>query len=408
MPGRAGVLFAFVGVAIVCTLILFLRPHAIEITSQDIQNAGLAQSKKEEYVSPFQNKHPFEVKAIYVTPYTAVSEKRFSSLLDWVDKSELNAMVIDIKDATGKVYFKSNTTLAQQSGATKEAILDLPALVGALHKRGIYAIARIVVFQDPLLAKARPEWAVQYSDGRVWRDNKGLSWMDPAATQVWEYNFAIATEAARAGFDEINFDYIRFPSDGDLKNAVFPHWQERLTKAQAMQKFYGALWDRFSYEGIKVSADIFGLSFYDLGDLNIGQELERIVPYFDYVAPMTYPSHYARGSFGFSNPAMHPYEIVLRTLKKGNERIALLASRIVDPTATPSDVVIAARSARPYGDLSRVRPWVQDFDLLGVPYTKDMILEQIRALQEAKAFGFMLWDPSNEYTRSAFPVASNP
>lgn len=383
-------------------LVLFLWPRAIEIAPLDATDNDNGAVREEPYVSPFKHAPPFPVKAIYLTPYSAASQKRFSDLLSWVKESELNAMVIDIKDATGRVYFNSNEPLAREIGATDEAFLDLRDIVTTLHANGIYAIARMVVFQDPILANARPQWAVQYSDGRVWRDDKGLSWLDPAAHEAWEYNFALAHEAIRAGFDEINFDYIRFPSDGDLERAVFPIWQEQTTMVEAMERFYEATWRELSVTGAKLSADIFGLSFYDSGDLGIGQQLERILPYFDYVAPMTYPSHYGPGLFGFSQPALHPYEVVLTTLQKGQQRINALAATVVDPAATTTDIVERARAVKPYGDFAKVRPWLQDFDLLGIPYTKAMVEAQIRAAKDAGAFGFMLWDPHNTYTRNLF------
>ncbi len=386
------VIFVF-GVVSLGLIILFLEPNRFEFLPAQISDV-------EQYVSPFRNKPPFPVKAIYLTPYSAASSKRLPDLMNWINNTELNAVVVDIKDSTGKVFYPSQVRMAQESGAL-ESILKLNPLVRKLHENGIYAIARMVVFQDPILAQAHPEWAVQQKNGKVWKDNRGLSWLDPASKDVWEYNFVLAEEAIFAGFDEINFDYIRFPSDGDLDNAVFPIWQEQTSKVEIISSFFEALYQRLHPSGVKLSADLFGLTFYDKGDLNIGQRLEEAAGYFDYLAPMVYPSHFGGGVFGFTNPAEHPYEVIKITLTRGQERLVSLSAQILDTIGTPSVLALKLRAIHPDGKLAQVRPWLQDFDLETV-YTKKMILSEIQAAQEADSFGFMIWDPANEYTRNIF------
>jgi hypothetical protein len=329
---------------------------------------------------------PQSVYAIYLTAGTAGIQNRLNALIDLVAGDEkLNAMVIDIKDYSGYLAYSAEVAEAQASGAEKEIkIPDINEVLKRLHEKNIYVIGRISVFQDPVLAAYRPEWAVQSSAGGIWKDRKGLSWLDPGAKPVWDYNLAIAKDALDRGFDEINFDYIRFPSDGDLKIVKYPFSDAR-PRREVIREFFKYL--RENLGDAKISADVFGLTTVASDDLGIGQVIEDAYEYFDYVAPMVYPSHYASGFIGYKNPAAYPYEVVKHSLESAlQKRRALINSTSTLPK------------------IGKLRPWLQVFDL-GAIYNRSMVVAQMRAVAEvldsdAEAgvgAGWMLWDPSNNY-----------
>ena len=331
---------------------------------------------------------PEIIKAVYLTSWSAATKKKIDYLIDLAKTTEINAVVIDIKDYSGQIFYDTAVPQAEKYGAETIRIRNIDPLIERLHKEGIYLIARVTVFQDPILAQARPELAVQSqakligstSSDLLWLDNKGLAWIDAAAKESWYYNIAIAQDAACRGFDEINFDYIRFPSDGDLEDMVFSFWQEETTKRSVMKEFFTYL--RQEMGEVKISADLFGLTAVSSGDLGIGQVLEDSFGNFDYICPMVYPSHYADGFLGYQNPAEHPYEIIKDSMDIASERL-----RNFNQTNTSTQ--------------SFLRPWIQDFDL-GAEYDAEMVRAEIQAVVDAtnKDYrGFMLWSPRNIYTR---------
>lgn len=329
---------------------------------------------------------PAVVKALYSTGWSAGYEKRLSSLIDLIKRSELNAIVIDIKDYTGKLSYDTDLDLVNRYKAEEERIRFPNKLIKRLHDEGIYVIGRLAVFQDQQLVLHRPELAVYSSSTKkVWRDRKGLAWIDSGSREAWEYNVVIAKDALQRGFDEINFDYIRFPSDGNLSDMYFPISYSAPSKTSVMKQFFSYL--RTELPMAKISADIFGLVLLQNNDQGIGQYFEDIIPYFDFVAPMVYPSHYAVSSFGFANPAAHPYDVVYFSLEKGLQRIQ--KAKIQNPQLTV-----------------QLRPWLQDFDL-GADYTAEMVRAQIQAVDTAASTtpelngGWLLWSPSNVYTADA-------
>ncbi|TSC82219.1 MAG: Uncharacterized protein G01um101420_523 [Parcubacteria group bacterium Gr01-1014_20] len=343
---------------------------------------------------------PAVIKGIYVTGWTAGSEKRINALVELIDKTEVNAIVIDIKDYSGFISYDINDSQFESAGALKELrILKPNLLIKKLHDHGIYAIARVSVFQDSILAKAHPEWALKNkTTGELWRDRKSLAWMDPASKEVWDYNVALAKDALGRGFDEVNFDYIRFPSDGNLQEIEYPYWDGLREKHLAMRDFFKYL--RENLGEAKISADLFGLVTVAIDDLGIGQKLEDALLYFDFVAPMVYPSHYANGVFGFASPATHPYEIVHNSILGAITKIKNFEFGIPgDSSSTVNNSgtlpAIKIREAR-----AKLRPWLQDFDL-GADYDAEKIRAQMRGSDEAGGSGWMLWDPKNIYTREA-------
>lgn len=330
---------------------------------------------------------PASVRAIYLTSWTAGAADRLNSLLDLVDRDEdLNAVVIDIKDYSGYLAYSTEVPEAKASGAEDDLrIADINGMIKRLHDKNIYIIGRISVFQDPIFAKYRPEWAIQSSTGGIWKDRKGLFWLDPGAKPVWDYNLAIAKDALERGFDEINFDYIRFPSDGNLRAVVYPFSGGNVSARNTIRDFFKYL--RENLPEAKISADIFGLATVAADDLGIGQVIEDAYEYFDYVAPMVYPSHYAGDFIGYKNPAEHPYEVVKYSL----ESALLRRQALVNSTSTEVKA-------------GKLRPWLQVFDL-GATYNRPMVKAQIRAVEEtlnnatgSDAWaGWMLWDPQNIY-----------
>ncbi len=344
-------------------------------------NSGVSDTEPQK---PLENP-PDVIKAVYATSWSASSQSRMDYLIDLINTTELNAIVIDIKDFSGLVLYDADVPQVDEYNAKEIRIIRINALIKRLHDNGIYVIARQTVFQDPALVAARPDLAVQNSaTGGVWKDRKGISWVDPASKEVWDYNIAIAKDASSRGFDEINFDYIRFPSDGDLSVISYPFYAASTTlKTTAIGEFFKYL--NANLNGVKTSADLFGLSTINYDGLGIGQMIEDAYRYFDYVAPMVYPSHYANGFQGYSNPALYPYEVVNYSMTSAVARLNTLRN------ATGAGPVV-------YGEL---RPWLQDFDL-GADYTAEMVRAQIKAVYDADPnMGWMLWDPRNEYTKGA-------
>ena len=321
---------------------------------------------------------PVEVKAIYLTGNTVGLKVRRQALVDLVNATELNSMVIDLKDSTGRVFFSSGVPLASEIGADRSVVKDLPEFVQSLKAQGIYSIGRIVVFQDPLLAAQKPGIAIQSTAGGLWRDWKGLAWVDPTERLGWDYNLDLAKAAVKIGFDEINFDYIRFPSDGDIKKIVYANLDKYGSKNETMAAFYRYLDEQLQVLPIMTSADLFGMTLWRSDGLNIGQRYEDAAAHFDFISPMVYPSHYSDGFEGFDNPAEHPYEIIYRSLI----RAAQLAEK---PRA-------------------KLRPWLQAFDL-GATYTGEMIELEKQATADAGGQGWMLWNAANRYTAAGLAAA---
>ena len=327
---------------------------------------------------------PDHIKSIYLSSWIAGYVKYRDPLIKLVDDTELNAVVIDVKDSTGRIGFNVFDPELQKEKTTEARIPDVRALTNLLHQKKIYIIGRVAVFQDPYMANKRPEWAItKKSDGTVWKDHKGLSFLDPANKDVAKYTIAIAKEAYADGFDEINFDYVRYPSDGDIKNINY-HLKDGKTRADNLEEFFKTLSTEVKKDqNIPISADLFGLTTEAKDDMGIGQVWEKALPYFDFLDPMIYPSHYPPGQDGYKNPAEHPYEIINKALQ---------------------GAVLKTKNANQ--DINKIRPWLQDFDL-GAVYTKEMVDAQIQATYDNGLKSWMLWDSKNKYTPSALKLEVN-
>jgi hypothetical protein len=315
---------------------------------------------------------PFTPKALYLTFYGIGDRSLRESALKLINETELNSLVIDVKGDRGMITYKSSIPFASEIGAQKLTIIkDIRSLLQSLRERGIYTIARIVVFKDNTLGLARPDLTVRTQDGRVWHDREDLIWVDPSRKEVWDYNINIAVEAAQMGFDEIQFDYVRFPDKKGLKFAV-PNTEENRVKY--ISGFLMEAKKRLMPYNVFVAADIFGYVSWNINDTLIGQKLENLFPCVDYISFMLYPSGFQFGIPGYRNPVAYPYQIVSLSLKKAQERIKISSVRF--------------------------RPWLQAFRDYAFDrryFNGTEIRNQIKAAEEFGSNGWMLWNPRNIY-----------
>src|SRR3989337_2148451 len=319
---------------------------------------------------------PAQVKGIYMSQCVVGTPSFRERLVKLIDTTELNSVIIDIRDYTGKISFTTDNPILKDMVSDACGASDMKSFISELHDKNIYVIGRITVFQNPYYTKAHPEQAVQTKGGGVWKDNKGLSFVDVGAKPYWDTVVELSKVSYEQGFDEINYDYVRFPSDGPMSQVVYS-WGKGLTKADALKEFFQYLHDKLEPTGAILSVDLFGMTTSNYDDLNIGQVLENAAPYFDFVSPMVYPSHYPPTWSGFKNPAANPYEVVKIAMQKGVERLKAMGENPL-----------------------KLRPWLQDFDL-GATYDKEKILAQIKATYDVGLNSWMLWDPKNLYTIKA-------
>lgn len=317
---------------------------------------------------------PENIWAVYSTGWAAGHPKLFNELLRFIDETCINSLVVDVKDDSGVVSYYSEVPLVQTIGAWRPK-MDPRRILRVLKDHGVYPIARVVVFKDPILAKKRPELAVKNKNGEVWRDHKGLAWVDPNSKEVWDYNIQIAKEAIEIGFPEVQFDYVRYTSDGPIDECVYPFTQGR-DKAQVIQDFLEYARKEIEATGAILSADIFGLVCSNPGDLGIGQNLEKMADAVGVLSPMVYPSHYYKGTYGIKNPDAEPYLTVYKSLIDAQKRLK------------DSQV--------------EIRPWLQDFSLAS-KYERTEILAQIKAAKDAGVQNWLFWNPSCRYNSANYP-----
>lgn len=330
---------------------------------------------------------PKPVKALYLTSWAAGTPSLRDHVIGLVESTEANAVVIDIKDYSGTIAFEVDDKKLMASGVIEKRIPNIKELIADLHAKDIYVIGRISTFQDSFLVEHKPHLAVKRaSDGKIWRDRKGIAWLDPGSKEVWDYVVSIAEASHAVGFDELNFDYIRFPSDGNMKDIAYDFYdEEKKTKSQQLKEFYAYLTKELDHLDAPLSADLFGMTTTNSDDLGIGQILEDALTYFDYVGPMVYPSHYPATWNGLAKPADNPYKVI----KWAMEGAILKAENVASTTG------MSATTTK-----NKLRPWLQDFDL-GAVYTKDMVRAQMQATYDVGLDSWMLWDPSNKYTKGA-------
>ena len=353
-----------------------------------------------ETAAPEKERIPVKVKGIYLSAYMAGSSQAMEKVLGQLKDTELNAVVIDVKDDEGHVTFQMDSPIVQEVGSCVNYIPDIGSLLVALKEQGVYCIARIPAFRDPFLANARPEWCLKKADGSIYRDRNNLAWVNPYKKEVWEYLLEIAEEAGRAGFDEIQFDYIRFCTEKGMDQVVF---QEEDTKGKSRQEiileFTDFAYGRLKDKGLFVSADVFGAVIHSSQDGQaVGQDYREMAKRLDYICPMVYPSHYGNGNFGIPCPDTQPYETVYHAL--------LDSVKVLSSPAGSSQGEEAAKGEGqelmdPDGIRGTVRPWLQDFTASYlpryIPYGPTQVREQIQAVYDAGYEEWILWSAAGNY-----------
>lgn len=318
---------------------------------------------------------PFEVRGVYIPFGLLYSRQRTLAVLDMTANTELNAVVVDVKGDRGWLAYASDLPLATELGVPASGVMDLGEFLDICRRRGIYTIARLVVFKDNPLAYGKPELAVKQADGTVWLDREKLGWANPFREEVWDYNIGIAQEVAQLGFDEVQLDYVRFPSDGDLDKIAYEEEDTPETKTTAIRTFMARMRESLAPYDVFLSVDVFGLTLVvdPQTGMGIGQRVIDIAPYVDYLCPMVYPSTFIPGNLGMANPALHPYEVVEESLRRG---MALTSTLI--------------------------RPWLQAYSLHGVKYGLEQQRAQRRAAEIVGASGWTFWNAGGRYDEHLF------
>ena len=324
-------------------------------------------------------RHP-PSKGVYLSYYGVVYRTNQGRVFGLLDRTELNTVVIDVKGDRGFIPYESRAPLARSAGAMGPVrVANFDDLLAGLKAKAIHTVARVVVFKDDVLARYRPEWAVaDTTTGSPWLDNERLAWIDPFHEEAWAYPIAVAQEAALKGFDEIQFDYLRFPSDGRLGAARYSRASTQQSRVEAIARFLRQARLALAPVGAALAIDVFGYTAFNPDDTGIGQRIEELAPLVDVLCPMAYPSAYHVGIPGFRNPVAHPYEVVFETVRR-----------------------IRGRSAQAP---VQIRPWIQDFRDYAFdrrPFGVPEVRAQMKAALDAGATGWMLWNPGNRYTADA-------
>ncbi len=333
-------------------------------------------------------REPTKVRGIYISGPMSGSTELFQNILDSMEGTEINTVVIDFKDDQGRITCQIDSPVVTEIGACRPYVKDIKSLISSLKERGLYVIARVVAFRDPYLAEQKPEWSLHLADGSLYRDKQGMAWVDPYRIEVWDYLVEVGTAAKEAGFDEVQFDYIRFSTEGTMKQVVF---DEEVTKGRSktdtITEFVKYAYENLASQGLFVSADVFGTIIDSEIDANaVGQIYTEMAKHLDYICPMIYPSHYGAGNFGLEYPDKQPYETVLAALQK---------SKSVMDQAAEADGHVSSQAV--------VRPWLQDFtaSYLGegkyISYGYEEIQKQIQAVKDAGYDEWMLWSAANRY-----------
>jgi hypothetical protein len=315
------------------------------------------------------------ISGLYVNRFAAQSARKMRWLVGVADSTEINGFVIDMKDEFGLNFHSQNAEFRKNEGAGHGMVRDVRGLLDTLHAHNIFAIARIVVFKDPTTAQVNPSWTIRQPDSSIWHDKKNTSWVDPYNRALWDYNIGIAEELVHLGFDEIQFDYIRFPEPyKSLPPQVF-HATNGISKPDLLATFLKTAHERLNKLGVRSTADVFGFVTTVHGPLEVGQWWEKLAPVTDVLLPMTYPSHFPHGTFGIQRPNAEPYQIQKISIDAARERDKKLG--ITAP--------------------EHVRPWIQAFSLGKPPYGAKEVEEQKRGIYDAGYDGWVLWHPGSKY-----------
>lgn len=329
---------------------------------------------------------PSVVRGIHLTAAAAGSRKYREKLDRLFNETLINCVVIDLKDEGGEVHVPG-VKMVERTGAYRRTIPDLAEWVASLKKRGIYTVGRIVVFKDNILPRKIPGAGVRNPNGDLWFDRKKITWADPYSQEAWRYNLLISLEAAKLGIEEIQYDYIRFPTDGMLSQMRFSKPYSKAAASQALVSFLGQARQLLHPLGAKLSIDVFGLTTTDQTGMGIGQLLRPMADQVDFVCPMTYPSHYAKGEYGLANPNDQPYKVIAFAMRD--------AQKVLGPEGA-----------------HKLRPYLQDFSLKGrgIPYRAKEVRAQIQAAADLGVMSWTLWNASCQYSWEALkePVVAVP
>lgn len=368
---------------------------------------------------------PQSVKAIYMTSCVAGTVGFRNQLVDLIDETEVNAVVIDIKDYSGTISFPPASEEWKAAWANARCgTSDMKAFLKTLHEKNIFVIGRITVFQDPFYTSIRPDLAVaRASDGSVWKDGKGLSFIDVGSKDYWDHIIKLSADSYNIGFDELNFDYVRYPSDGNMQDIAFPnsmkseYKNDKQANLEAFFKYLNEkLDDESLFAGVQhtntgrasntpyTSADLFGMTTTNYDDLSIGQVQERAAPYFDFIAPMVYPSHYPKTFIGLADPNSDPYKVVHYAMSGGVNRMISPTTPVQGFQHTRIGTSTPAVYSKPVYTADKLRTWIQDFDY-GGDYDAADVRAQIQASYDSSVNSWMIWAPSNIYTKAALHSA---
>lgn len=383
---------------------------------------GETEAQEETVTEPFAEK--VRVKGIYVTGAMA-GTSNMDNLIALVDRTELNTMVIDVKNDEGRVVYDMDSAFVREIGAVKEYVSDMPGLIRKCKEHGIYLIARIVAFKDPFLAENRQDLALTDKNGNIFRDKSGLAWVNPYKREVWDYLLEIARQAASVGFDEIQFDYIRFSTDAGMSKVDFGEDALEQDKEDVITEFTIYAAQELHDMGVPLSADVYGVIIDSKLDASIvGQNYYEMAKHLDYISPMVYPSHYGPGNLGLAVPDAQPYETIFRSMKTSRKVLAGMGREAENMQVSGNDVSGNSISGNSISENSAsgksmdaadpkdlvpnqeiradVRPWLQDFTATWVKghirYGPEEIRAQIQAVYDAGYEEWILWNASNRYT----------
>lgn len=344
-----------------------------------------------------------KVKGIFVTGPMAGTDN-MENLIDLVERTELNTIVMDVKNDEGRIVYNMELPEVEEVGAGIRYVRDMEGLIAECKEKDIYLIARIVAFKDPFLAKVKPEWCIQCSDGSVFHDKNGLAWLNPYNREVWDYLLAVAKEALRIGFDEVQFDYIRFSTDGGMESVDFGKEAEDKDRQQIITEFVRYASEEIHEAGGVISADVYGMVIDSEVDQRIvGQNYKEMSKYLDYISPMIYPSHYGPYNYNIPVPDAEPYRLVLTALQSSKKVLAGIPLTTVSGNEMPEYTQEELAALLPAEEVrAQVRPWLQDFTATWVKghisYEAEEIRAQIQAVYDAGYEEWILWNASNRYT----------
>lgn len=343
------------------------------------------------------------VKGIFVTGPMAGTDN-MENLIDLVDRTELNAIVMDVKNDEGRVVYKMQIPEVEETGAGIRYVQDMEALMEKCKEKDIYMIARVVAFKDPFLAEVKPEWCIHNPDGSVFKDKGGLAWLNPYNREVWDYLAAIAQEALNMGFDEVQFDYLRFSTDNGMDNVDLGQEAEGKDRQQIITEFVQYMSEKIHESGGVISADVYGMVIDSETDQKIvGQNYVELSEYLDYISPMIYPSHYGPYNYNIPVPDAEPYRLVLTALQSSKKVLAGIPVTTVSGNELQDYTAEELAALEPMAGIrAQVRPWLQDFTATWVSghisYEAEEIRAQIQAVYDAGYEEWILWNASNRYT----------